>query len=291
MFEPSDIRWVKNVKRNKGSDWAYFDDGMENWFDLNFSSSQTAGARYIRPGEIILLFQRVDKISGIEKRTYLTHLVTPLDHNLRHDPSLHNGFEWYRKVAVVARAAPRTAIYTSTNNLNFYKPQRGKICKVDLLKEGADKVAIQRQIWSLFSGKFNESLEQFLQDVEVPDELLTDDIIANEGAEHRILKEHLGRERNKLIIGIAKNRALEAGGGNIICECCDFNFRAAYGDHVYGFIECHHATPISRGERITSLNDLHMVCSNCHRMLHRKRSNDSYYTVKELRCYLKNKHH
>jgi len=48
---------------------------------------------------------------------------------------------------------------------------------------------------------------------------------------------------------------------------------AEYGDHGDGFIECHHTKPVSElqvGEK-TKLSDLALVCSNCHRMIHRKR--------------------
>ena len=49
-----------------------------------------------------------------------------------------------------------------------------------------------------------------------------------------------------------------------------------------GFIECHHVTPVSelRAGTRTRLSDLAVVCSNCHRMLHRRRP---WLTAAELR--------
>jgi 5-methylcytosine-specific restriction protein A len=40
-----------------------------------------------------------------------------------------------------------------------------------------------------------------------------------------------------------------------------------------GFIECHHLLPLAElaRERLSRLADLALVCSNCHRMVHRKR--------------------
>lgn len=287
MFKPTDIKWVKNIKRHNGTEWAYFDDGMENEFYLNFSKTQISGGQNVQPGELILLFQRVDNLRGVRKETYLTHLVTPVDFKLKHDPQLLYGFEWFRKVAVVARADPRTAIFTRASNLNFYKPQWGKVCEVKLLRDDEDVHYIQEEVWRLFNPYFNDDIIRYLENEPISDDVLPDDIKAREGAEIRLLKEHFSRERNRIIVGIAKSRALEAGLGNILCECCDFNFRETYGQHGYGFIECHHATPLAKGERITKLNELHMVCSNCHRMLHRKKSDDSYYTVGKLRELLK----
>ena len=46
---------------------------------------------------------------------------------------------------------------------------------------------------------------------------------------------------------------------------------ARYGKRGQGFIEAHHRRPIGELNRATTakLKDLVMVCSNCHRMLHR----------------------
>ncbi|HBC3475266.1 hypothetical protein GOP97_11155 [Vibrio cholerae] len=50
-------------------------------------------------------------------------------------------------------------------------------------------------------------------------------------------------------------------------------FRECYGSHGDSYIEAHHIIPLSElcsvdGSK-TRLEDLAMVCSNCHRMLHR----------------------
>ena len=55
------------------------------------------------------------------------------------------------------------------------------------------------------------------------------------------------------------------------CEVCDFDFYREYGEIGKFFIEAHHRVPLSEicGESKTKLKDLALVCSNCHRMLHR----------------------
>ncbi|MEV4882457.1 HNH endonuclease [Chitinophaga ginsengisegetis] len=57
----------------------------------------------------------------------------------------------------------------------------------------------------------------------------------------------------------------------MLCEVCGFDFYDSYGDIGKGFIECHHKTPLSKitASTKTSLKDLALVCSNCHRMLHK----------------------
>lgn len=61
--------------------------------------------------------------------------------------------------------------------------------------------------------------------------------------------------------------------GTLSCDVCGFDFGLVYGPLGKGFAECHHITPLSSLGAITrtKLSDLAIVCSNCHRMLHRKR--------------------
>ena len=71
-------------------------------------------------------------------------------------------------------------------------------------------------------------------------------------------------------------------GKHLRCEVCGFDFERVYGKLGTGYIEVHHKRPVSEGERITDLdNDLVMLCSNCHRMIHRGRGH--MITVEELK--------
>jgi 5-methylcytosine-specific restriction protein A len=88
---------------------------------------------------------------------------------------------------------------------------------------------------------------------------------------------HRARERRR---GEEKKRQVLAATGRLACEVCDFDFLQAYGKRGHGFAECHHTRPLSDGERTTYLRDLAIVCSNCHRMLHR----DRLIAVDELRA-------
>jgi putative restriction endonuclease len=61
--------------------------------------------------------------------------------------------------------------------------------------------------------------------------------------------------------------------GRLDCDCCGFNFSQTYGAVGEGFIEAHHTLPVSEmeDEHITTVDDLALVCANCHRMLQRRR--------------------
>lgn len=84
---------------------------------------------------------------------------------------------------------------------------------------------------------------------------------------------HRARERASKAVAEAKDRAL-ARHGRLTCACCSFDFQEAYGEVGRGFIEAHHALPLSAlgpEGATTRPEDLVLVCSNCHRMLHRQR--------------------
>lgn len=56
----------------------------------------------------------------------------------------------------------------------------------------------------------------------------------------------------------------------VFCEICEFDFEETYGDRGKDFIEVHHKLPLhASGETKTRPKDLILVCSNCHRMIHR----------------------
>jgi hypothetical protein len=98
-----------------------------------------------------------------------------------------------------------------------------------------------------------------------------DDVDLLEAAEGRpLLRRHLVAERNRALIE-AKRAATLNEYGRLACEACGFDFLAAYGERGRGFCEVHHTIPfaIRAGERVTKLADLAILCSNCHRMMHR----------------------
>ena len=68
------------------------------------------------------------------------------------------------------------------------------------------------------------------------------------------------------------------------CQICGFDFEKFYGKRGEGYIEVHHIKPLYVNHEEMAVNpktDLICVCSNCHRMFHRKR--DYVPTPEELR--------
>lgn len=92
----------------------------------------------------------------------------------------------------------------------------------------------------------------------------------DEAVEGRILfRLHRVRERDPSLVK-RKKAAAQRRGGRLACEVCNIDFARTYGPLGEGFIECHHTLPLATaGTRTTALDDLALVCPNCHRMLHR----------------------
>ncbi len=91
---------------------------------------------------------------------------------------------------------------------------------------------------------------------------------------------HRSRERNQGLVAKKK-----ANASVLACEVCGLVFSERYGQLGNGFIECHHNKHLSTYDEddVTSLKDLRLVCSNCHRMLHR---DPNCQTVEDLRNLL-----
>ncbi|MEJ3404212.1 HNH endonuclease [Rathayibacter sp. YIM 133350] len=92
-----------------------------------------------------------------------------------------------------------------------------------------------------------------------------------EAVEGRILlARHVRRERNPKLRA-RKIKSVRDAGLQVACEVCGFDFEARYGARGRDYIEVHHVIPLYvSGERTTRLSDLALLCSNCHRMIHRR---------------------
>lgn len=108
------------------------------------------------------------------------------------------------------------------------------------------------------------------------------ELTASEGA--IIIAAHIMRERNPRLRAEKIRDALSTG-SKLACEVCGFDFAEFYGDRGNEYIEVHHALPLHEsGLTTTRLNDLILLCANCHRMIHRGRR---WLSPAELRVIVK----
>jgi hypothetical protein len=86
--------------------------------------------------------------------------------------------------------------------------------------------------------------------------------------EKRLYRLHRKQERNHAAALLAKQHH------GFRCQACAFEFRETYGPLGDGFIEAHHLRPLASLKEGTSgvydvAKDFAVLCSNCHRMIHR----------------------
>lgn len=99
---------------------------------------------------------------------------------------------------------------------------------------------------------------------------------ASEGG--RRLVQHLQYERSRKLV--LKKRRLAA---SLACEICGFTFSKVYGEDV-NYCEVHHLVPFSKVHSSrTRLQDLAIVCANCHRVIHLR---NPPYDLSEVRKML-----
>lgn len=97
------------------------------------------------------------------------------------------------------------------------------------------------------------------------------------------LREHYTRERDRRLV-VSKIRETIEKHGKLECEVCNSDLSRIYGDWGNRAIECHHKIPLASATRVrkTSLQDLALICANCHRVLH-----GGKYDIPSLRAVLK----
>lgn len=96
-----------------------------------------------------------------------------------------------------------------------------------------------------------------------------------EGFEGRSRKYFITHRRRETSLRLEKIRDFRRkNAGKLSCEVlgCGFDFGKRYGELGDGYAQVHHLRPLhavsSKGVK-TRLNDLAVVCANCHAMIHR----------------------
>ncbi len=279
-YLPSDIKWIKNVT-NAQNGSAYMDK-ISGEFTLHFPNKHKGNVTKPTIGDIILIYQ---KIGG---NNVFTHLVTPVDNEL-HEENRQN-HKYGRRVNILAHTPIQDAINiraTDWLDVNFQGISQGNACKIDNIGSVSAPDSLKENSWNVFKQYF---LADYFNSIVMTDSLTSEveetapDLSVSEGKQRLIT--HLARERNRDVINRKKRYAIQ--NNTFYCEVCGFSFIESFGVE---FIECHHIIPISEsGERETSIEDLALVCPNCHRMLHRK-IEGKFLTIEELQTKLNERAH
>lgn len=276
VFGPSDIVYIKSVN-NKLLGEAYLNE--LDTFILHFPSKHKSNIPSCAIGEIILIYQKINNI-----KTF-SHLVTPVD-DIIYEEKTRTNYPYGRKVKTLAICQKNNYIAVSDTlwkSIKLSGVTNGNSCKIENIKNIVDLESIKFDTWKKFEPFFIKSEDySFVKTYEITNEInnYNYDVSVSEGSAQLVT--HLVRERNSKIVNEKKIAALN--NGTLFCQVCLFSFITTYNK---AFIECHHIIPISQtGARSTKIEDLALVCSNCHRMLHSK-FDGKFLSIEELKNHIK----
>lgn len=156
------------------------------------------------------------------------------------------------------------------------KPTRGNRIDQEVLQDFLDRPQEMHQI----AGAIRNVIQNGAvvpSDLGVLEGFLADEFEAPEG---RLLRSWQIRRERDPKLRMRKIQQVKERGEPVACSVCAFDFFAAYGDRGRDYIEVHHVLPLHvSGETKTGLGDLELLCSNCHRIIHR----GSWITPVQLR--------
>ena len=160
------------------------------------------------------------------------------------------------------RAAVRATIERFSSDCDAYSGKKDIFFAVEGKGKGH---------WGLRDFKFEDRDSYFIEE---------DNVFPEGKIKFRL---HLYRERNPKVIKKAKDNFIKKN-KKIYCEICGFCYEDVYGDVGKGYIEGHHIKPVSElsEDEETKVEDIILICANCHKMIHRKRPWLSKDDIKSL---------
>jgi len=249
------IWWLKDIVPPSKKGLAYDDMREGDIFYLHWPKNVETRARKIKASDFIFLKQYKT----------VTHVVLALNDRLlfsKVDPS----YPYCRDVLCIKRLDEKVEVFLEGKQ--SYDQGLGENIQTKYRDNIEEYCRWQSRIVSRYNLFEESNSESIINDFSSSE--------YSEGKEY--LKYHRLRERNSDVI---KQKKMHFD--KLICEICDFYFVSKYGPIGEGFIEVHHLKPLKEitGETITSIDDLILVCSNCHRMIHRLKP--IKYSVQEIK--------
>jgi 5-methylcytosine-specific restriction protein A len=224
------------------------------------ASWSCGNTKSIQPGDRIFLMQVAEEPKGIIASGWVTtaphlRLHWDADKAAIGEKCLGVDGEWERLLNPPVDAP-----------LEMRELQKGKLADFNWTPQSSG-VRIPDEIASELEGKWAAHVGKTALAIVTTDT----ELAAMEGAERMALVRHRQREQSLRDGKIAEAR--KRGNSKLRCEVpgCGFDFEAVYGELGRDYAQVHHLKPL--GDRtkpsLTKLDDLAVVCANCHAMIHR----------------------
>ncbi len=237
---------------------------------MDNSENKTINTTDLKNG-LVAIFKPTGEDAQIAPSRGTDTLFTQKVRNLKSHDTLENlGVATYSKLP-----GERSGSFTITNGGKKYLDENIDVVKY-LLSNDFESEDLKKAFELVTSNT------QSSKKVETFDENIT----INEGVQ-TVVKTKVYKRSSKLRAEAIKYHTDKDG--RIKCKVCCFDFEEFYGKHGAGFIEIHHQKPVFQfdgddEEKTIShaLENVIPVCSNCHRMIHRRRDNPlSFSEIKE----------
>ena len=186
----------------------------------------------------------------------------------KHALYIHDG-HWYH----LLKEFPG-ALFDDNGYILFSTEGEYKACPHLAIYEKTNQVSIKQPGISAIPGYVRVISEKS------PDVDIHSDSLSKEGEKR--LRLHLFSERKPQNVKAKKQSA-----SSLNCEICGFSFLHCYGQVAETFCEVHHLIPLKSLKEATEINldDLAILCSNCHRVVHLRYPP---FELKEVRDMLEN---
>jgi HNH endonuclease/EVE domain len=244
---------------------------VENFKDIYWSIKKEAWQKRVAVGDDVFIWRAMGSArveSGIIASGYITEPATDKS-QIRFKSNVGENL-WqpgFSELSQIKIGIHLNIVRTSSEN--------GMLLKSHFLN---DEILSKSQIITVRSGAvFLLSAVQAGRIYELwgsePQDEAPETITSKEGA--IVEKLHRFRERDRNLVTQAKEAFLRKHGG-LFCSVCGFSFQKTYGED---YIEAHHLKAISERTKSeeTKIEDLAMVCANCHRMIHRDKNFELKY--------------
>jgi 5-methylcytosine-specific restriction protein A len=121
--------------------------------------------------------------------------------------------------------------------------------------------------WQVRSRRLlSEGSAKLLEDVLLKTQLAQEGVEVQEGKTTHVTLTQRERSRELRVLALASR--------GTVCEVCGFDFAETYGEFAKHCVEVHHLELLAGAGRegvTTSMDDVLVVCPNCHRALHQFR--------------------
>ena len=282
----ANIPWRNQLRRDAGA--------VKTWADSFASSTGIPRVLYIPPKRKLRIDWTTDE------------LILALELYLN-DYRVKSADDKHTKVRELSNLLNQLAVVLGISTGDGYRNANGVAMKllnfssIDPTKTVQGKAGLKQgskldmEVWKQFADKplelgktavaIRAKIKEFANTAEVAGD---DEPEITQAPEGKLLtRTHRVRERRPELVAACKKRAKKLH-GFLACAACSFNFGNIYGSDAEHIIDCHHIKPVHTlgedGE--THIDDLVLLCPNCHRLVHSFRP---WLTVEELKLRLGSK--